>query len=308
MHSKLYGMALSLKARNGDLKMKKTVKNVKNNDVMVNGNQKFMGVEIPVLTGGFSNSDAKCVLARDIARVHGMETRRVNEDIKLLINKNRIKEGVHYIDLKSIDTIDPLFDNEFVRKSKNIYLLSERGYASLIKYMDDDKSWEVHDRFVEEYFELKKIVQKVSENYALRMENLNRLFTRVYPQEYENVANEIVSYHEMLGKKQRLDERHRKYDKTEYKQFTRDKIVDALTELQKDVTNKDIVAISLYAKDLIIKLQNDYRLTNNKSDGQTIGHLKNTYAKNMTNMGQFMVDMGRYLGEQDAIKHPVLLY
>lgn len=279
--------------------VKNVKKNVSNEVVMVHGNQKFMGVEMPIITGGFTG-DARCVLARDVARVHGMETKEVNQSLKRLIEKGRVKEGVHYIDLKSVTSSYPLFDDEFMRKSANIYLLSERGYASLIKYMDDDKSWEVHERFVDEYFEMREIVKQVSENYALRMDNLVRLFSRVYPQQFEDVANEIISYHEMLGKKQRLDERHKKFDKTEYKQFTRDKIVEALTELQNDVSNKDIIAISLYARELIIKLQNHYRLTNNKSDGQTIGYLKNRYAKDMVNMGQIMVDMARHLGEQGA--------
>jgi hypothetical protein len=247
------------------------------NKLMVQGKQKFMGITIPVLTGGFG-LDTKCVLGRDIAIIHGKELGHINRDINVLITRNRITEGTHYINL-----LNPSYGyRELVEemklkgsnKTKDIFLLSERGYASLIKYMDDNKSWEVHDNFVDEYFQLKEIVKKVSENYSLRTENLNRLFSRVYPQEFETIANEILEFHVSLGKKQRLDERHKRYDSTEYKQFTRDKMVEALTEIQKDVNNNDIVSIRLYAKDLIIKLQGDYRLTNNRSDGKVIGNLK----------------------------------
>jgi hypothetical protein len=130
-------------------------------ELMVKGETKFMGIKIPIIIGGFGNNQ-KCVLAKDIAVIHNMETRRVNEDIKLLIKKDRIKENVHYIDLKkSIDSIDLQLDKEFLRKSANIFILSERGYASLIKYMDDDKSWEVHDDFVNNYFEMKEDIKEI---------------------------------------------------------------------------------------------------------------------------------------------------
>ena len=34
----------------------------------------------------------------------------------------------------------------------NIYLLSERGYAKLIKIMDSDLAWDIHDQLMDEYF------------------------------------------------------------------------------------------------------------------------------------------------------------
>ena len=40
----------------------------------------------------------------------------------------------------------------------NNYLLSERGYAKLIKIMDSDKAWEVHDKLIDEYFTMKKVI------------------------------------------------------------------------------------------------------------------------------------------------------
>lgn len=269
-------------------------------EIKVQGKQKFMGINIPVIVGGFGDK-TKCVLAKDIATIHKMELKEVNQSVKRLIEKNRIKENTHYIDLKeSVTHSDLQLDKEFVRKSANIFLLSERGYASLIKYMDDDTSWEVHDRFVDEYFELKEIVEQVSENYSLRLDNLNRLFRRVYPQEYESVANEILDFHVALGKKQRLDKRHKKYDDTEYKQFVRDKMVESLEDIQTDITNKDILTIQLYAKDLVIKLQNDYRFTNNRSDGKTISNLKKTYSKDMLQMGLNAVELVNHFSKQQS--------
>jgi hypothetical protein len=73
------------------------------------------------------------------------------------MEKDRIKENIHYIDLKkSVTDSDLQLDKEFMRKSANIFVLSERGYFSLIKYMDDDTSWKVHDDFVNSYFQIQE--------------------------------------------------------------------------------------------------------------------------------------------------------
>lgn len=42
-----------------------------------------------------------------------------------------------------------------INAANNIYILSERGYSKLIKIMDDDKSWEIHDKLVDDYFSMK---------------------------------------------------------------------------------------------------------------------------------------------------------
>lgn len=69
-----------------------------------------------------------------------METKHVNE----LINRNvqRFKNGIDLLDLKQVVLNDLFLEFEFTRaqwgNAKNIYLLSERGYAKLIKIMDSD--------------------------------------------------------------------------------------------------------------------------------------------------------------------------
>ena len=58
------------------------------------------------------------------------------------MNRKRFKEGIDLIDLKSVNPIDSLlelgFSKQTIANSNNIYLLSERGYAKLIKIMDSD--------------------------------------------------------------------------------------------------------------------------------------------------------------------------
>ena len=43
-------------------------------------------------------------------------------------------------------------------QAKNIYLLSERGYAKLVKIMDTDLAWEIHDKLIDEYFTMREII------------------------------------------------------------------------------------------------------------------------------------------------------
>lgn len=50
-----------------------------------------------------------------------------------------------------IEQIDNnIFSQMQVGKSKNIYLLSKRGYAKLIKIFDDDLSWKMYDKLLME--------------------------------------------------------------------------------------------------------------------------------------------------------------
>ena len=82
-----------------------------------------------------------------------------------LIEKNRLKVDVDYIDLKSIskvftdeEKVQFGYNNNVWSKSSNVFILSERGYSKLIKSMDDDLSWEVHDKLIDEYFTMRKII------------------------------------------------------------------------------------------------------------------------------------------------------
>ena len=107
-------------------------------ELKVNGTQEFMGKEIKVIEGGFGE-DCKVVLARDIAIIHNLDLKDVNRNIKRLKKKCRIKENIHFIDLKeSVTDSNPLFtelfDSEFLRKSANIFVLSERGYMSRCRH------------------------------------------------------------------------------------------------------------------------------------------------------------------------------
>ena len=128
------------------------------NELTIRGTQSFMGKEIPVVLGGFGQNK-KCISDNTIAEIHGMTTFHIRE----LINRNisRFRDNVDYLDLKVIAPNDDNlllsvgYSQMQIYKAAHIYILSERGYAKLIKIMDTDLAWEIHDKLIDEYFELR---------------------------------------------------------------------------------------------------------------------------------------------------------
>ena len=141
------------------------------NEIKVTGRQNFMGLDIPVVLGGFGEGK-KCVSDKTIAEIHGMEVRNVRA--RITDNIKRFTKGTDYIDVKECmheaqmsenkgayltSTLEFLVDLGYTKsaitQAEHIYILSERGYAKLIKIMDTDLAWEVHDKLIDEYFELR---------------------------------------------------------------------------------------------------------------------------------------------------------
>lgn len=128
------------------------------NEIQVKGTQNFMGAEIPVIEGGFG-TDKKCITDKTIAEIHNMKVFHVRELIKN--NIKRFKKDIDIIDLLSDDKFKIVVDDLELKgsnRTKNIFLLSERGYAKLIKIMDTDLAWEIHDRLMDEYFTMREII------------------------------------------------------------------------------------------------------------------------------------------------------
>lgn len=133
----------------------------KNALVKVQGKQQFMGKEIPVVLGGFGEN-CKVVTDKMVAEIHNTTPREIRKSINR--NIKRFKENVDFIDLKqrgdeitTLEILDKLgYSKQAITLAENIYLLSERGYAKLIKIMDTDLAWDVHDQLMDEYFHLRE--------------------------------------------------------------------------------------------------------------------------------------------------------
>lgn len=131
-----------------------------NNGFTLRGKQDFMGKSIPVVLGGFGEKK-KCVSDKTIAEIHNQPVfeirRRIGDNIK------RFSKDVDFIDLKqrmgeshtSEFLLNLGYAKQSITQAEHIYILSERGYAKLIKIMDTDLAWEIHDKLIDEYFELR---------------------------------------------------------------------------------------------------------------------------------------------------------
>ena len=131
------------------------------NELRVTGKQKIGNIEFTGIEGGFGK-EKKAMTVKDIAGIHGKEVKHVNE----LINRNinRFKNGIDLLDLKVVVLNDYNlevygFSKMQVSKSPNLYILSERGYAKLLKILEDDTAWEIYDELVDNYFSMREQVK-----------------------------------------------------------------------------------------------------------------------------------------------------
>ena len=131
-------------------------------NLVLKGLTEVEGMRFHDIEGGFGEGK-KSMLVKDIAIIHDRDLFKINE----LINKNRkrFKDYIDIIDLQGTKFAILLKDNGIytqnaINASSNIYLLSERGYAKLLKILEDDKAWEQYDKLVDGYFEMRKTIKK----------------------------------------------------------------------------------------------------------------------------------------------------
>lgn len=132
------------------------------NQLQVLGKQKIGNFEFVAIEGGFGEGK-KAMTVKDIAGIHGRPVKSINQAINM--NIKRFIDGVDIIDLKSkvtqIDLEKFGFSQNAINRSNNIYILSERGYAKLLKILEDDTAWEIYDQLVDNYFSYRKTIQSI---------------------------------------------------------------------------------------------------------------------------------------------------
>ncbi|MBC1456250.1 ORF6N domain-containing protein [Listeria newyorkensis] len=130
-------------------------------NLVVIGKQNIGRFEFTGIEGGFGEGK-RAMTVKDIAEIHGKEVKHVNE----LINRNikRFHSGTDILDLKvvvlndhnfAVRLTDFGFSNMQISKSPNLFILSERGYAKLLKILEDDTAWELYDQLVDSYFNMR---------------------------------------------------------------------------------------------------------------------------------------------------------
>lgn len=151
------------------------------NKIVIEGKQKFLGIEIPIIAGGFGEGK-RCILAKDIAKIHGVQISEINRKIK--DNLDEFEEGIDILELLGMENLhtQTLLDLGFTQDSINstkgkngkIYLLSESGYMTLCMFMRTKIAKEKRQQFKREYFAMREVI---SSQEQLRNKLLLQLFS-----------------------------------------------------------------------------------------------------------------------------------
>lgn len=260
---------------------------IKINDIKEVNGMKFHEVE-----GGFGK-DKKSILAKEIASIHNRKLFKVNELINS--NRTRFKDNVDIVDLKGTEfTIHLMYSGIYtqnsINASKNIYLLSERGYFKLLKIMDDDLAWKKYDELVNNYFNMrqtindnkskkprqKKVVKERITDYTIT--GMRKTLENSKYFEIEKNINDIIEYHRNLSIKSR-DKAYRtdEYnDKTKYVNVIKNKIVKILEDIRK--LNKGY-AFNAVISEIIEHLIKELSTSNKISSSIKINNLKKAIEK-----------------------------
>ena len=199
------------------------------NDLVVRGKQEFLGMDIPVIEGGFGEGQ-KVILAKTVAEIHGTRIDKVNA----LINNNidEFEKGIDIIDLKvnlaEVYNFEELgFTKMQVSKAKNIYLLSEQGYMALVMLMNTEKAKEIRKQLRREYFSMRE---------ALKPQ---------LPQDYLSALKALVESEE---EKQRLSLEKAKIEEEKNRLIHQGKLYTT-TEIAKELGFKSAKAFNEFLKE-----------------------------------------------------------
>lgn len=177
-------------------------------ELKLNGTMKLkeLDLEVQVLEGGFGEGN-KCLTIAQISQIHDLEAKVINQ----LINNNidEFDEGIDIIDLKnSVSSNDPLLELGFTKQSianfKNIYILSEQGYMTLVTLMRSDRSKQIRKVIRREYFAMREIVnnqpvlpttyKEALQHLLIKVEENEKLDKGSYCKSNSEVYYEVICY------------------------------------------------------------------------------------------------------------------
>ena len=258
-------------------------------ELIVKGTQEFLGMNIPVIEGGFGEGQ-KVILAKTIAEIHEMKVKEVNK----LINSN-IKEfefGIDILDLKTGYYEEPVLKNGLFTKaqwgnSNNVYLLSEQGYFALVQLMKTEKAKEIRKKLRREYFKMRetiknnksrqtKVIKERIADYTIT--GMRKTLENSSYIEMQKNIDDIIDYHRKLS----INFRDKVYrteefkDKTKYVNLIKSKIVKILEDIRK--LNKGY-AFNAVISEIIENLLKELKTSNNISNSIKMNNLKKEIEK-----------------------------
>ena len=136
------------------------------NELKINGTQKFMGIDIPIIEGGFGENQ-KVILARTVAEIHGVRMNDIQDLIKQNINEFEV--GIDLLDLCEGDFKTDAIGLGFItsNRQKNCYLLSEQGYMLLVGFMKTSKAKGIRKKLRREYFSMRQELNSIKQQKAM---------------------------------------------------------------------------------------------------------------------------------------------
>lgn len=153
------------------------------NELEIIGKQNVAGIEFTGIEGGFGEGK-KAMLVKEISNIHGRKEMHINE---LIVNNiSRFLKGVDLINLLEHESFEIVVNDLGLKTSnrqKYAFLLSERGYAKLLKLLEDDMAWELYDQLVDGYFDMRQKLDTTQLSPELQM--FQQIFNSVAEQQLE---------------------------------------------------------------------------------------------------------------------------
>ena len=273
--------------------------------IKINGIKEVNGMKFNDIEGGFGEGK-KSILAKDIADIHGRKLFKINELINN--NRNRFKDRIDIIDFLNTSEVfrDFAEKNGLIgsNRTKNVYLLSERGYSKLLKIMNDDLAWEKYDELVNNYFKMRETIKNNNKSRQTKVikdrradytiTGMRKTLENSKYFEIEKNINDIIDYHRNLSINFR-DKAYQKEeynDKTKYVNLIKNKIVKILEDIKKH--SEDYVLRTVVSK-IIEDLLKELIKSHNISSSIKMNNLKKEIEKKDNKIALLNPPMNKFL-------------
>ena len=165
-----------------------------NIELIIKGTTKVCGIDIPNVYGGFSGGQ-KVILAKTVSELHkrplGDINKLINDNIKYFDDKVDLLELKDNKDFAMVLIQSEIYTKNAINASKNIFLLSERGYSLLLKFMDSELSIIQYKAVIADYFSIKEII--LTQTQAITPDELKQLVAREIGTIKRNKETEAMS-------------------------------------------------------------------------------------------------------------------
>lgn len=213
------------------------------------------------------------ITTAQLAEVYGTTTDNINSNF--LKNKDRFREGKHYITLTGEELRafknNPTFSGVVGKTAKQLYLWTRRGASRHCKILGTDKAWEQFDYLEDNYFEKKpqpKLPQTPMELLELHYEAIKQVDSKVntleerfnnfeqnlplLPEDADDVSKEVKKrVVEVLGGK----------DSNAYhdKSLSQKVFIDAYRNLKGNFDVSSYKAIKRNRRDMAVQIAREYK-------------------------------------------------